>query len=112
MKIGGRPPSSSNSKIENRARPPFPVWGAKIELKQEVKGGKERTLHFFLDGIPESSLFEAVSSIQNRVNDFTQILGEDYLEQIKHLGFSYEDGAWKMIGVEKFNGDAELPTTN
>lgn len=97
---------SKNNKQKGNA------WGAKIELKQLLKSNEEQSWHFFLDGIPESKLFEAISSIQSRIDDFNRVLGEEYLGQVKHLGFSYDNDNWKMIGVEKFKGETEVPATH
>lgn len=90
------------------------AWGAKVELKKQVDSDRVRTFHFFLDNIPESRLFDAVSRVQERIESLDGFLGEEYLKEIKHLGFSFDssNAEWKLIGVERFNGETEVPSPN
>lgn len=98
---------SANNKQKGNA------WGAKIEITKKMSNDRVQTIHFFLDNIPEAKLFEATSKIEERMNQLSGILGEEYMGQLKNIGFSFDDSdSWKMVGVEKFDGTTELPVSS
>jgi|GEM_PF-4827604 len=87
------------------------VWGAKLELKKDLGNDRTQTAHFFLDNISEEKMFGALAKVQGRFEHLNDLLGEEYVKQLRHIGFTFDDtkNDWTIIGVEKFDGAAELP---
>ncbi len=82
-------------------------WGAKLELKRDLANKKVQTLHFFFDKILEENMDTAISKVHDKVKMLDALVGEQYLEEIKSVGFTYKQEVqeWEVLVVEKFDGN-------
>jgi hypothetical protein len=88
------------------------AWGVKTEIKNIIKDKGIQIFSFYLDNISKEYIFDAIDKIEKTVKQIQSILGEQYINELKEIGFSFDLGEreWKIIGAEKFDKTIEKPS--